>query len=138
MPDERLPNIRKICPCNVYPLEPHLFIENLGFAGVYLIFLFLIQNIHYGYSLEPPVFKENIKKSQIFPMKFSMFTAEKKILYIAWASFRNYCLMSDFQRKFSMENYRWESAHKAARIKIYRDFLPASLKDINIPIESWE
>ena len=27
---------------------------HLGFAGVYLIFLFLIQNIHCGYSLEPP------------------------------------------------------------------------------------
>ena len=36
--------------------------KNLGFAGVYLIFfefagvylMFLIQNIHFGYSLEPP------------------------------------------------------------------------------------
>ena len=26
----------------------------LGYAGVYLIFLFFIQNIHCGYSLEPP------------------------------------------------------------------------------------
>ena len=29
-------------------------IEKLGFKGLYLIFLFLIQNIHCGYSLEPP------------------------------------------------------------------------------------
>ena len=34
---------------------PHLnpfYIEKLGFAGVYLIFLFLIQIIDCGYSLE--------------------------------------------------------------------------------------
>ena len=29
-----------------------------------------------------------IKNIKIFPMKFSIFTAEKKSLYIAWASFR--------------------------------------------------
>ena len=46
-------SIRKTCPCIVYPLKPHFYIEkNWGFAGVYLIFLFLIQNIHCGYSLE--------------------------------------------------------------------------------------
>ena len=26
--------IRKTCPCNVYPLEPHFYIAKLGFAGV--------------------------------------------------------------------------------------------------------
>ena len=46
--------IRKTCPCNVYPLEPHFYIAKLGFAGVYLFFLFLLQNIDCGYSLEPP------------------------------------------------------------------------------------
>ena len=46
--------IRKTCPCNVYPLKPHFYIVNLGFAGVYLFFLFLFQNIDCGYSLEPP------------------------------------------------------------------------------------
>ena len=38
----------------IYPLKPDFYIEKLGFAGVYLIFLLLIQNIHCGYSLEPP------------------------------------------------------------------------------------
>ena len=33
------------------PLEPHFYIEKMGFAGVYL---FLLRNIDYGYSLEPP------------------------------------------------------------------------------------
>ena len=28
---------------------PHFYIAKLGFAGVYLVFLFLIQNIHCGY-----------------------------------------------------------------------------------------
>ena len=48
--------IRKTCPCNVYPLEPHFYLVKLGFAGVYmnLFFLFLLQNIDCGYSLEPP------------------------------------------------------------------------------------
>ena len=46
--------IRKTSPYNVYPLEPQFYIEKLGFAGVYLFFLFLFQNIDCGYSLEPP------------------------------------------------------------------------------------
>ena len=32
----------------------HFYIEKLEFEGVYLTLLFLIQNIHCGYSLEPP------------------------------------------------------------------------------------
>ena len=47
-------NIRKTCPCNEYPLKPHCYIGKLGYAGVCLFFLFLLQNIDCGYSLEPP------------------------------------------------------------------------------------
>ena len=46
--------IRKTCPCNKYPLIHHFHIVKLGYAGVYLFFLFLLQNIDCGYSLEPP------------------------------------------------------------------------------------
>ena len=46
------------------------------------------------------------------------------------------CLMSGCQRKFSMENCKKESAHKVA--KRNKDTLKASLKDFNIPTESWE
>ena len=46
--------ITKTCPCNVYTLEPHFYIAKLGYEGVYLFFLFLLQNIDCGYSLEPP------------------------------------------------------------------------------------
>ena len=46
--------IRKTCPCSLYPLKPHFYIAKLGYAGVYLFFLFLLQNIDCGYSLEPP------------------------------------------------------------------------------------
>ena len=54
-PDYLSSLIRKTCPCNEYPLKPHFYIEKkLGFAGVYLFFLFLLQNIDCGYSLEPP------------------------------------------------------------------------------------
>ena len=42
------------CPCKVYPLEPHFYITKLGYGGLYLFFLFLIQNIDCGYSLEAP------------------------------------------------------------------------------------
>ena len=35
-----------------YPLNP-TFIQQNGYAGVYLFFLFLLQNIECGYSLEP-------------------------------------------------------------------------------------
>ena len=43
--------IRKTCLCNEYPLEPHFYIAKLGYGGVYLFFLFLLQNIDCGYSL---------------------------------------------------------------------------------------
>ena len=46
--------IRKTSLCNVYPLEPHFYIIKLGYAGVHLFFLFLVQNIDCGYSLEAP------------------------------------------------------------------------------------
>ena len=36
------------------PLIPHFYIVKLGYAGAYLFFLFLLQNIDCGYSLEPP------------------------------------------------------------------------------------
>ena len=36
------------------PLNPTFYIAKLGYAGVYLIFLFLPQNIDCGYTLEPP------------------------------------------------------------------------------------
>ena len=44
-------DIRKICPCIEYPLIPYFYIVRMGFAGVYLFFLFLLQNIDCGYSL---------------------------------------------------------------------------------------
>ena len=47
-------HISKTYPCNVYPLEPHFYIAKLGYAGLYLFFLFLLQSIYCGYSLELP------------------------------------------------------------------------------------
>ena len=44
----------KTCPCNIQPLEPDFYITKLWYAGVYHFFLFLLQNIDCGYSLEPP------------------------------------------------------------------------------------
>ena len=46
--------IKKTCLLIVYPLKHHFHIAKLGYARVYLFFLFLLQNIDCGYSLEPP------------------------------------------------------------------------------------
>ena len=80
---------RKTYPCNLFPLKPHFYIEKLGFAGIHLIFLFLIQNIHSGYSLEPPLtctqnacFELKYKKNQNFVMKISIFITLKKCVYV--------------------------------------------------------
>ena len=66
----------KTCPFNVYPPEPHFYIAKLGYAGVYIFFLFLLQNIDCGYSLEPPeavltsthnlCFEQKIRKISFF------------------------------------------------------------------------
>ena len=92
--------IGKTCPCNVYPLEPQFYIAKLGYAGVYLFFLFLLQNIDCGYSLEPPrrggsnmypqsLFRAKIRKYQKFSTEFFHFLQFKKFLYITWACLRN-------------------------------------------------
>ena len=67
VPGEFIPYILEVCtytcrsfdiritsPCNKHPLIPHFYIEKLGFTRVYIFFLFLLQNIDCGYSLEPP------------------------------------------------------------------------------------
>ena len=41
--------IRITCPCNNFPLKPQFYKVKMGFAGVYLFLLFLIQNIDCGY-----------------------------------------------------------------------------------------
>ena len=46
--------IRKTYLYNIDPLKSHLYIVELGFTGVCIIFLVSAQNIDCGYSLEPP------------------------------------------------------------------------------------
>ena len=46
--------ITKTCLYIFEPLEPHFYIEKLGFTGVYIILLIFAQNIDCGYPLEPP------------------------------------------------------------------------------------
>ena len=96
----RVNHIRKTCPCNVYPIEPHFYIAKLGYAGVYLFFFFLLQNMDCGYSLEPPrrtalrvptiyVLGKNKKNIETFILKIFNFYNIEKFQYIAWACFRN-------------------------------------------------
>ena len=47
------------------------------------------------------------------------------------------CPMNVCQRKSSMENYKFENSHGGQK-KGYKDTFSASLKDFNIPTESWE
>ena len=47
-------NIRKARRLINTLIKSDFYIEKMGFDGVYLIFLFLIQDIHCGYSFEPP------------------------------------------------------------------------------------
>ena len=73
------------------PLKPHFYIAKLGYAGVYLFFLFLLQNIDCGYSLEPPrrggsnqypqsmFWSKNKKKYQIFSAENDQFLKLKNI-----------------------------------------------------------
>ena len=47
--------ITKTCLYNFDLLKPPFYMVKLGFSGVYIIFfLFLLKNIDFGYSLEPP------------------------------------------------------------------------------------
>ena len=67
---------------------------------VYLFFLFLLQNIDCGYSLEPPrrggsnvyprsmFWSKNKKKYERFSTFFFQFLLLKTSLYIAWANYR--------------------------------------------------
>ena len=86
------------------PREHHFYIEKLGYAGVYLFFIFLLQNIDSGYSLERLAeavltcthnlcFEQKYEKYQIFSAENFQFLKLKKSLFIAWAIFRNviYC-----------------------------------------------
>ena len=46
------------------PLKPQFYTVKLGFAGLYLVFLFLVQNIDCGYPLEP------LRRNQCFEQKY--------------------------------------------------------------------
>ena len=72
------------------------FYAKLRYAGVYIFFFFLLQNIDYGYSLEPPrrggsnvypqsMFWAKRRKIANFSTENFHFLQLKKYLYIAWA-----------------------------------------------------
>ena len=65
------PRIRKTCPCNVSPLKPHFYIAKLGNKGVYIFFLFLLQNKdakgRHAADLVSEFHQENMSMPLIFP-----------------------------------------------------------------------
>ena len=65
--------------CNEYPLIPQFDIEKLGYAGVYLFFLFTNQNMIVGTPLIPTI---HVLKYQTFSDEiFSFFTNKKFSVY---------------------------------------------------------
>ena len=68
-------HITKTCLYNFDPLKPYFYIVKLGFTGVYIIFLFLLQNIDCVYSLEPPHRTHNLCFEQKFE-KYQRFLSE--------------------------------------------------------------
>ena len=76
------------------PLNPTFILAvKLGYTGVYEFFLFLIQNIDCGAST--PCFEhicrkyQNVSTDLIYLFIIFQFLQLQKVLYIAWACFRN-------------------------------------------------
>ena len=86
--------ITKTCPCNVYHLNPTFIKQNWGMQGYTYFFLFLLQNIDYGYSCThtsvptikrvPTIYvlSKNKKNIRIFLLKIFIFD-----------NFKNLCIL---------------------------------------------
>ena len=80
--------ITKTCLYNIDPLKPHFYIVKLGFTGLYIIFLISVQNIDFGYSLEPPrrthnlCFDQKYEKYPNFYLKIFIFRWLKCSVYL--------------------------------------------------------
>ena len=85
--------ISKTCLYNFDPLKPHFYIVKLGFTRVYNFFLFLLETIDYGYSLELPrrggsneypqsMFWAEIWKYQNFYLRIFIFLVVKFSVYL--------------------------------------------------------
>ena len=77
------------CPCKVYPLTPHFYIEKLGFTGVFIIFLFLDRLRVVVRTASINVFSKNKKKIAQFSSENYLFNSREILLYVSWACFRN-------------------------------------------------
>ena len=96
-------DIRKTCLCNEYPLKPHFYIVKRVCRGI-PIFLFSLQNIDCGYSLEPSrrggsnVYPQSMFKGKLRKISKLFYCYNFKnhcTVYIAQASFRNDMLQSE-------------------------------------------
>ena len=74
----------------VYPLEPHFYIGKTGVFRIYLFFLFLLQNIDCGYSLDSSNVYQNKKNIKRFSVENFQFLQLKKNQYITW-TWCSYC-----------------------------------------------
>ena len=76
------------------PLEPHFYIVKLGYAGVYLFFLFLLQNIDCGYSLEPPQRGgSNVYPQSMFWAKIRKISKKNSAEKFKFLKLKNLCLL---------------------------------------------
>ena len=81
----------------MYPHEPHFYIEKLVFAGVYLFFLFLLQNIDCGYLFELPhrgdsnVYPESMFSAKI--RKISKISTKTSFFSFFLLQLKNLCIL---------------------------------------------
>ena len=106
--------VSKTCQCYVYPLKPHYYIVKLGFAGVYLFFLFLLQNIDCGSSLEPPRRgSSNMFLQSMFWAKIRKISSFFLLKIINFYNLRKICILHG--RVFIM--YRQQNIKICTRLK---------------------
>ena len=91
-------------------LIPHFYIANLGYAGVYLFFLFLLQNIDCGYLLElvPTIYvlNKNKKNIKIFLLKIFNFLSFVKICILHGHVFVMFTeLLCSFNPQLAIQHY---------------------------------
>ena len=77
--------ITKTCLYNFDPLKPHCYIVKLGLQGYTLFFLFLLKNIHSGYSSElPRGGGSDVYPQSMFKQKYEIY---QSFIYLKIVSF---------------------------------------------------
>ena len=85
-------SITKTSSCNEHPLTPHFYIVKLRITGVYIFFLFLLQNMDCGYSLEPPQAVLMCTYNQSFEQKEEKHIKKNHLKMNIFTAVKYYCI----------------------------------------------